>query len=88
MCLSLGVLQHLTGISAVFLYSSDLFAGPNADFRLGIKVTAIVFAVNTFASYSFLAIVDCFGRKRLIVVMYFLKAIALGLLSMFGWLDN
>ena len=36
----------------------------------------------------FLTFVDCFGRKTLITVMYFLKGIALALLAVFGWFGS
>ena len=36
----------------------------------------------------FLTFVDCFGRKTLITVMYFLKGIALALLAVFGWIGS
>lgn len=86
-CYLLAIFQQFTGISAIFLYSTDLFAGPNASFHHGIQITALIFGVNAVASYTFLVVVDRVGRKTLIVWMYLCKAVCLALLSVFGWID-
>lgn len=78
--------QQLSGINAVFYYSTSFFEGVIDDPLLG---TTIVGAVNVLATYMALLMMDRFGRKTLILasaIGMFISCIIimLSLLNFFG----
>lgn len=78
--------QQLSGINAVFYYSTAFFEGVIDDPLLG---TTIVGAVNVLATYGALLLMDKVGRKTLILVssagmMLSCVVIVLSLLDVFG----
>ena len=64
-CLCLHLLQQLSGINAVFYYSTAFFDGIIEDPLMG---TIIVGVVNAISTYTALLLMDSHGRKKLLIV--------------------
>jgi len=84
--LALQMGQQLSGINAVFYYSTDFFEGVIDNALVG---TTIVGAVNVLATYAAIFLMDRCGRKTLIlwssVGMFFsCVVIVMSLLGVFG----
>mmetsp|Transcript_16941 Transcript_16941/g.25475 ORF Transcript_16941/g.25475 Transcript_16941/m.25475 type:complete len:607 (+) Transcript_16941:777-2597(+) len=60
----LQAVQQLSGINAVFYYSTSFFDGVIANPMIG---TTLVGAVNVLATYAALLLMDSFGRRTLIL---------------------
>jgi hypothetical protein len=81
--LVLQTVQQLSGINAVFFYSSSIFAGagiPEHNIQYAILSTGIV---NVFATIVCVSLIDKLGRKPLLVSSMFIMLVDFILLTIF-----
>ena len=86
-CLGLQMAQQLCGINAVFYYSTDFFEGVISNPLVG---TTLVGAVNVFATYIAMLLMDSCGRRTLLLISsggMFLCCILI-VVALLGFFDN
>ena len=78
-CIALQILKQLTGISAIYFYSSQLFESQDDPFNISVgnRVTVLIGATNFVATAVALPFVDKVGRKPMLVVGFFAMSAAI-----------
>ena len=89
-CIVLQIFKQLTGISAIYFYSSLLFESEDDPYNISVgnRVTALIAATNFVSAAVALPFVDRLGRKPMLVVGFFVMSVAIILVGVFKILHN
>lgn len=88
-CIFLSIFQQLSGINGILFYSSQIFGSSDKeDFYQGIIVSVLVGSVNCGSTLLALAFVEKLGRKKMLVIGFFIMTVFDVLTGIFVYLDN
>ena len=75
-CVILQIFKQLTGISAIYFYSSQLFESQDDPFNISVgnRVAVLIGATNFVSAAVALPFVDRLGRKTMLVIGFFVMS--------------
>ena len=84
-CFVLQIIKQLTGISAIYFYSSQLFEAADnpCNISVGNRVTVLIAVTNFVSAAVALPFVDRLGRKPMLVVGFFGMSFSIILVGIF-----
>ena len=89
-CIILQIFKQLTGICAIYFYSSQLFGSHDDPYNISVgnRVTVLIGATNFVSAAIALPFVDKLGRKPMLVIGFFIMSAAIILVGVFKVQDN
>ena len=82
-CVILQIFKQLTGISAIYFYSSQLFESQDDPFNISVgnRVAVLIGATNFVSAAVALPFVDRLGRKTMLVIGFFVMSASITLVG-------